>query len=93
MPRVLINTAFHNIRFKCQRCGTCCHHKRPEEFGDLVPMERLKEFWEKSNLIYLDRTRISRISVARQALILLILWIRFIDMTGNPFVLMIQERE
>ena len=61
MPRVFINAAFHNIRFKCQRCGTCCHHKRPEEFGDLVPMERLKEFWEKSNLIYLTHADIENI--------------------------------
>ena len=62
MPRVFINAAFHNIRFKCGRCGTCCHHKRPEEFGDLVPMERLNEFWEKSNLIYLTHEDIDNIS-------------------------------
>ncbi|HNX09141.1 MAG TPA: YkgJ family cysteine cluster protein [Methanothrix sp.] len=53
MPRVLIKAAFKNIRFKCLRCGTCCHHKRPTEFGQIVPLERLNEFWEKSNLIYL----------------------------------------
>jgi uncharacterized protein len=62
LPRVLIKTAFHNIKFKCQRCGTCCHHKRPEEFGDLIPLERLKEFWEKSNLIYLTGEDIENIS-------------------------------
>ena len=61
MPRVFINTAFHGVRFKCQRCGTCCHHKRPAEFGDLVPMEQLKEFWEKSNLIYLTAADIENI--------------------------------
>jgi uncharacterized protein len=64
LPRVLIRTAFQNIRFKCQRCGTCCHHKRPEEFGDLIPLERLKEFWEKSNLIYLTGEDIEKISRA-----------------------------
>ncbi len=62
MPRVLIRSDFHNIRFNCQRCGTCCHHKRPEEFGDLVAIERLKEFWEKSNLIYLTHQDIENIS-------------------------------
>jgi uncharacterized protein len=61
LPRVFINTTFNNIRFKCQRCGSCCHHKRPEEFGDLVPMDRLKEFWEKSNLIYLTAEDIENI--------------------------------
>jgi Fe-S-cluster containining protein len=64
LPRVFIKSAFHNIRFKCQRCGTCCHHKRPEEFGDLVPLQRLKEFWEKSNLIYLTGEDIENISRA-----------------------------
>lgn len=34
-------------------CGSCCHHRRPLEFDNLVPIERLAEFWEKSNLIYL----------------------------------------
>ena len=58
MPRVFINTVFHNIKFKCRRCGSCCHHKRPEEFGDLVPLERLREFWQKSNLIYLTHQEI-----------------------------------
>jgi Fe-S-cluster containining protein len=32
------------------------------EFEDLVPMERIKEFWEKSNLIYLTKEDIERIS-------------------------------
>jgi Fe-S-cluster containining protein len=62
LPRVFIKTAFHNIKFKCSRCGSCCHHKRPEEFGDLVPLERLKDFWQKSNLIYLTHQEIEVIS-------------------------------
>ena len=53
MPRVLIKTIFNNIKFECQKCGSCCHHRRPRDFDDLVPMDRLKEFWQKSNLIYL----------------------------------------
>ncbi len=61
MPRVLVKTAFDAVRFKCQRCGSCCHHKRPEEFEILVPQERLKEFWEKSNLIYLTKEDIENI--------------------------------
>ncbi len=61
MPRVYVKTVFADIRFKCQRCGSCCHHKRPVEFGALVPMERLKEFWEKSNLIYLTGEDIENI--------------------------------
>ncbi len=61
MPRVHVKTVFDAIRFKCQRCGSCCHHKRPEEFGTLVPMERLKEFWERSNLIYLTGEDIENI--------------------------------
>ena len=61
MPRVFVKTAFHNIKFKCRRCGSCCHHKRPEEFGDLVPLERLKEFWQKSNLIYLTHQEVEAI--------------------------------
>ena len=61
MPRVLVKTVFDAVRFKCQRCGSCCHHKRPEEFETLVPLERLKEFWEKSNLIYLTREDIENI--------------------------------
>ena len=62
MPRVFVKTVFEDIRFKCQRCGSCCHHRRPEEFDDLVPMERLKEFVEKSNLIYLTEEDVSAIS-------------------------------
>jgi Fe-S-cluster containining protein len=54
--------AFENIRFKCKRCGSCCHHKRPPEFNDLIPLKQVKEFWEKSNLIYLTETDIERIS-------------------------------
>ena len=63
MPQVFVKASFRNIKFKCQRCGTCCHHKRPVEFGDLVPLERLPEFWEKSNLIYLTADDIRRISI------------------------------
>ncbi len=62
MPRVLVKAGFGNIKFKCQRCGSCCHHKRPLEFDDLVPMERLQEFVEKSNLIYLTENDIENIS-------------------------------
>jgi len=62
LPRVVVFSAFDDIKFKCQRCGSCCHHKRPAEFEDLVPMEQLKEFWEKSNLIYLTQEDIYRIT-------------------------------
>ncbi len=62
MPRVFVKTVFGNIKFKCQRCGSCCHHKRPLEFDDLVPSERLQEFVEKSNLIYLTEKDIENIS-------------------------------
>ncbi len=62
MPRVIVKTIFKNIKFKCQRCGSCCHHRRPLEFDDLVPLERLQEFWEKSNLIYLTEKDIENIS-------------------------------
>ncbi len=53
MPKVAVLTDFDDIKFQCQRCGSCCHHRRPAEFDDLVPAERLAEFVEKSNLIYL----------------------------------------
>lgn len=53
MPTVQVKTVFGDVKFQCQMCGSCCHHRRPQEFDDLVPMERLAEFWEKSNLIYL----------------------------------------
>jgi Fe-S-cluster containining protein len=49
----MVKAVFEDIKFKCQRCGSCCHHKRPLEFDDLVPMELLREFCEKSNLINL----------------------------------------
>lgn len=61
MPNVFVKTAFEYIRFQCQRCGSCCHHKRPPEFDDLVPMDRLQEFVEKSNLIYLTLEDIENI--------------------------------
>lgn len=61
MPRVMIKTSFEDIRFQCQRCGSCCHHRRPQEFDDLVPLDRLKEFWERSNLIYLTSEDIDKI--------------------------------
>ncbi len=57
----MIRTNFDDIRFACQRCGSCCHHRRPEEFDDLVPLDRLKEFWQKSNLIYLTSEDIDKI--------------------------------
>lgn len=53
MPKVFIKSSLDKVRFECQRCGSCCHHRRPEEFDDLIPMERMEEFVEKSNLIYL----------------------------------------
>jgi Fe-S-cluster containining protein len=62
LPRVFVKTVFEDIRFKCQRCGSCCHHRRPEEFDDLIPRERLQEFVEKSNLIYLTEKDIENIS-------------------------------
>ncbi len=57
----MIRVDFDDIRFQCQRCGSCCHHRRPQEFDDLVPGDRLKEFWEKSNLIYLTKKDIDKI--------------------------------
>lgn len=62
MPRVFVKAVFENIRFECQRCGSCCHHKRPPDFDDLVSLEQLPEFWENSNLIYLTEKDISFIS-------------------------------
>jgi Fe-S-cluster containining protein len=62
LPRILVKVAFNNIKFECQRCGSCCHHKRPPDFEDLVPLERLNEFWKKSNLIYLTEKDITNIS-------------------------------
>jgi hypothetical protein len=58
---VEIRAAFGSARFRCQRCGSCCHHRRPEEFEDLVPPERQAEFVEKSNLIYLTEKDIEKI--------------------------------
>lgn len=62
MPTVQVKTVFDDVKFRCQRCGSCCHHRRPREFDDLVPMDRLAEFWEKSNLIYLTDKDIHNIS-------------------------------
>lgn len=62
MPTVQVKTVFDDVKFQCQRCGSCCYHRRPLEFDDLVPMDRLKEFWEKSNLIYLTDKDIHDIS-------------------------------
>jgi len=62
LPRVIIRADFDDIRFQCQRCGSCCHHRRPQEFDGLVPGDRIKEFWEKSNLIYLTKKDIDKIS-------------------------------
>jgi len=57
-----VKAVFEDIRFQCQRCGTCCHHKRPLDFEDLVPMEQMKDFWEKSNLIYLTEKDVTAIA-------------------------------
>jgi len=62
LPRVIIRADFDEIRFQCQRCGLCCHHRRPQEFDGLVSVDRMKEFWEKSNLIYLTKKDIDKIS-------------------------------
>jgi Fe-S-cluster containining protein len=62
LPRVFVKTVFEAARFKCQRCGSCCHHRRPQKYEDLIPLRQLEEFWEKSNLIYLTEEDIERIS-------------------------------
>lgn len=62
MPSVIVDFSFSEARFECQRCGQCCHHKRPLEFGDLVPAEAIQEFVRLSNLIYLTPEDIVRIS-------------------------------
>jgi len=62
MPRVIIKAIFDDIRFQCQRCGSCCHHKRPAEFEDLIPVEQLDDFWRRSNLIYLTERDVHNIS-------------------------------
>ena len=62
MPRVSLVNLSKGVCFKCQRCGSCCHHKRPAEFEDLIPAEKTKEFWIASNLIYLTHEDIERIS-------------------------------
>ena len=62
MPRVIVKAVFEDIKFQCQRCGLCCHHKRPQEFDDHIPMEQLTEFWEKSNLIYLTEKDVTAIA-------------------------------
>jgi Fe-S-cluster containining protein len=58
---VIIEAGFDSVSFACQRCGKCCHHRRPKEFGDLIPIELIEEFWERSNLIYLTKRDIERI--------------------------------
>ena len=62
MPKVFVKATFDDICFQCQRCGACCHHKRPLEFDDLIHKDLLKEFWERSNLIYLTKKDIHDIS-------------------------------
>ncbi|MFB3764947.1 MAG: YkgJ family cysteine cluster protein [Methanotrichaceae archaeon] len=59
---MMIRADFDDIRFQCQRCGSCCHHRRPQEFDGLIPGSRMKEFWEKSNLIYMTKKDIDKIS-------------------------------
>jgi hypothetical protein len=58
----MVKAVFEDIKFQCQRCGSCCHHKRPQEFDDLIAMEQIREFWEKSNLIYLTEKDVTAIS-------------------------------
>ena len=62
MPQVMVKAIFGNIRFKCQRCGSCCHHKRPLEYDDLIPAEQIEDFWRSSNLIYLTEKDVHAIS-------------------------------
>ena len=62
MPRVIVKVIFGNIRFQCQRCGSCCHHKRPLKFDDLIPSEQIEDFWKSSNLIYLTEKDVCAIS-------------------------------
>ncbi|MDH7596622.1 MAG: YkgJ family cysteine cluster protein [Methanothrix sp.] len=62
MPRVYVSLSFDRVRFKCQRCGACCHHRRPSEFSELIPPELVQRFVERSNLIHLNEDEISRIS-------------------------------
>lgn len=64
MPRVIVRAVSEIVKFKCQRCGACCHHNRPLDFEELIPVERLKEFCERSNLIYLTEKDIN--SIARR---------------------------
>ncbi len=62
MPQVMVKAIFGDIRFQCQRCGSCCHHKRPVEFDDLIPAEQIEDFWKSSNLIYLTEKDVAAIS-------------------------------
>ncbi|MCJ7444598.1 MAG: YkgJ family cysteine cluster protein [Methanotrichaceae archaeon] len=61
MPRVVVQANSEEIRFQCQRCGSCCHHRRPNQFGELIKPEQLKDFCDCSNLIYLTNKDIDRI--------------------------------
>ena len=58
----MVKAVFDCIRFQCQRCGSCCHHKRPLEFDDLIPSEQIENFWRSSNLIYLTEKDVGAIS-------------------------------
>jgi Fe-S-cluster containining protein len=58
----MVKATSEDINFQCQRCGSCCHHKRPREFDDLISMDQIREFWEKSNLIYLTEKDVRTIS-------------------------------
>lgn len=62
MPKVRVQAGFEEIRFECQRCGSCCRHRRPYQFGELIPLSQLGEFWKISNLIYLTNKDIVQIS-------------------------------
>lgn len=62
MPKVYVALSFDRVRFKCQRCGACCHHRRPSEFPDLIPPELVQRFVERSNIIHLNEDETLRIS-------------------------------
>lgn len=61
MPRVVVQANFEEIEFQCQRCGSCCHHRRPNQFGEMIRPEQLGDFCDCSNLIYLTSNDIDRI--------------------------------
>lgn len=62
MSSVRIVVDFDDINFACQRCGACCHHRRPRDFPDLISSETIPQFVEQSNLIYLTAADVKAIS-------------------------------